>query len=40
MPDLFFDMALLPDGWSSSVRVSLGDGEITAVAADASLHRC
>jgi formimidoylglutamate deiminase len=35
MPDLFFDMALLPGGWSSDVRVSLADGEITAVVADA-----
>jgi formimidoylglutamate deiminase len=36
MPDLFFDMALLPDGWARSVRVSVGGGEITAVVADAS----
>jgi formiminoglutamate deiminase len=36
MPDLFFDTALLPDGWARSVRVSVGGGEITAVVADAS----
>lgn len=37
MPELFFDHALLPGGWARSVRVTIAGGEITAVAADATV---
>jgi formiminoglutamate deiminase len=33
--ELFFDHALLPSGWACDVRVSVGDGSVLAVAADA-----
>lgn len=33
---LFFDHALLPQGWSRNVRIEVSDGRIAAVAADAS----
>ncbi len=35
MATLFFDLALLPDGWASNVRLTITDGVITGVATDA-----
>lgn len=32
---LWFDQALLPDGWANRVRISIGDGRIVAIDADA-----
>ena len=34
--ELFFDHALLPDGWARDVRISVADGRIVAVAAGAT----
>jgi formimidoylglutamate deiminase len=33
--DLFFDQALLPDGWASGVRIGVADGAIVSVATGA-----
>lgn len=34
MDDLWFEKALLADGWASDVRISLAGGRISAIAAD------
>lgn len=37
---LFFDDAFLPEGWARNVRVSMADGIITDIAADADARGC
>ena len=38
MPHLFFDTALLPQGWARDIRIAVADGKITALETGTQMH--